>query len=174
MASTLEQIEGEIWPEPDFHSHLVTTCYALRKKPIDQFSVEDLRIMIGQNFGVSHLFLYALKVLRDNPLAAGDFYEGDLLKSVLSSDFVRTSTNDLVLEELGTLCSIALDKAVEQIDEDISFSFGGMPPSDFGIDEATMAEMRANKLLELEKQQPWRTVFKFMRERGLPVGLAPV
>jgi len=173
MAGTLEQIEGEVWPEPSFDSHLVTTCHALRKKPIDQFTVEDLRIMIGQNFGVEHLFPYALKVLRSNPLVAGDFYEGDLLKSVLCSDFIRTSDDIHIFQELEALCSLAFDEGVRQIDEDISLTFFGMPPSDFGVDEARVADLRANKLLELEKHQPWTTVLEFMRERGLPVDLSP-
>jgi CDI immunity proteins len=49
MEQTLEQLENEVWGEPEFHSHLVLTCHSLRKKPIDQFTVEDLRIMLGQD-----------------------------------------------------------------------------------------------------------------------------
>ncbi len=44
---TLEELEGVVWDEPDSASHLVTTCHALRRKPLGDFSVEDLRIMIG-------------------------------------------------------------------------------------------------------------------------------
>lgn len=48
--------------------------------------MEDLRIMIGQNIGLCYLMPLAIKVLEENILAEGDFYGGDLLKSVLTSD----------------------------------------------------------------------------------------
>lgn len=48
---TVEQLEGNIWGELECRSYLVTTCHRLRKKPIDQFNVEDVRIIIGQDIG---------------------------------------------------------------------------------------------------------------------------
>lgn len=83
MKQTIEQLEGEIWGEPEFQSHLVTTCHRLRKKPIDDFTVEDLRIMVGQNIGVKYLLPLALDILETKPLVEGNFYQGDLLKAVI-------------------------------------------------------------------------------------------
>lgn len=40
--------------------------------------------MIGQNIGLKYLIPLALAELEKNILAAGDFYEGDLLKAVLT------------------------------------------------------------------------------------------
>jgi hypothetical protein len=40
---TLDELEGVVWGEPTFDSYLVTTCHRLRTKPVDEFSVEDLR-----------------------------------------------------------------------------------------------------------------------------------
>lgn len=51
---TLQELEGQIWGEPNFSSHLVTTCYELRKKPIVDFTVEDLRIMMNKDFWISN------------------------------------------------------------------------------------------------------------------------
>jgi hypothetical protein len=84
--STLEELEGVRWGEPEFESHLVVTCHRLRKKPVDAFSIEDLRIIIGQNIGLPHLLPCAATVLEANPLAQGDFYPGDLLSAVLHAD----------------------------------------------------------------------------------------
>jgi hypothetical protein len=81
-AKTLDQLEGFVWGEPKFDSYLVTTCHRLRSKPIDEFSVEDLRIMIGQRIGLPHLVPLAVATLERDPLAEGDFYPGDLLASV--------------------------------------------------------------------------------------------
>jgi CDI immunity proteins len=83
---TLDQLDPPAWGEPDFHSHLVRTCHALRRKPIREFVVEDLRIMIGQEIGLPWLVPLALEVLEQNPLAEGDYYPGDLLRSVLTVD----------------------------------------------------------------------------------------
>ncbi|MFQ6552661.1 contact-dependent growth inhibition system immunity protein [Aestuariibius insulae] len=79
---TLEELEGEIWPEPGFKSYLTTTCYQLRKKKLAEFTVEDLRIMLGQSIGARHLLPKALIVLKENPFADGDFFEGDLLGAI--------------------------------------------------------------------------------------------
>jgi hypothetical protein len=48
MSNTIEQLEGQVWGESKYDSHVVTNSHRLRKKPIDQFSAEDLRFMIGQ------------------------------------------------------------------------------------------------------------------------------
>jgi hypothetical protein len=58
-------------------------CHALRRKPIDEFTVEDLRLMIQQQIGLRFLVPIALQHLREDPLAEGDFYPGDLLAAIL-------------------------------------------------------------------------------------------
>lgn len=68
------------------NSYLIVTCNNLYKKEINLFEVEDLRIMISQNIGLQYLVPLAFEVLEQNIFAEGDFYEGDLLKSVLTSD----------------------------------------------------------------------------------------
>ncbi len=82
---TLDDLEGAVWGEPTFDSHLVTTCHRLRTKPVDDFSVEDLRMMIGQQIGLPHLIPPAVVALERDPLAEGDYYPGDLLVSVIGA-----------------------------------------------------------------------------------------
>ncbi len=74
MEQTLEQLENEVWGEPEYHSHLVLTCHSLRKKPIDQFTVEDLRIMIGQNFGTKYSMPQALNIIRIRTTKLGPLF----------------------------------------------------------------------------------------------------
>ncbi|MDF7820499.1 contact-dependent growth inhibition system immunity protein [Runella sp. MFBS21] len=84
---TLEELENEVWSdEMKEETYLIQTCAQLRKKRLVDFTTEDLRIMIGQRIGLLYLIPLALEVLHSNVLAAGDFYEGDLLVSVLRSD----------------------------------------------------------------------------------------
>jgi hypothetical protein len=71
MKKSIEELENSVWPEPEWDSHLVTECNRLKKKPIDEFTVEDLRIMIGQNTGTEHLLPIAVDVIEKNPWAEG-------------------------------------------------------------------------------------------------------
>lgn len=83
---TLEKIEQHDWGDPTVDTYLVTTCHRLRRKPLDQFTVEDLRIMIGQKISLPILIPIAVEVLEADPLAEGDYFPGDLLAMVLSVD----------------------------------------------------------------------------------------
>lgn len=85
---TLENLEKKIWPSlsPDEGSHLIKTCNLLRKKQLKDFTTEDLRIMIGQDIGLKYLIPIAINLLNTDILAEGDYYQGDLLNSVLKSD----------------------------------------------------------------------------------------
>ncbi len=80
---TLDQLEEVEWGPPSYNSNLVATCHRLRTKPIGEFSAEDLRIMIGQKVGLFFLVPLALGVIEEDALAEGDFYPGDLLRSLL-------------------------------------------------------------------------------------------
>lgn len=82
---SLESLEKKTWPElsSDNDSYLIKTCNSLRKKQVQDFTTEDLRIMIGQEIGLYFLMPLAIETLTDNLFAEGDYYEGDLLKSVL-------------------------------------------------------------------------------------------
>ncbi|WP_196255855.1 contact-dependent growth inhibition system immunity protein [Micromonospora sp. WMMC415] len=82
--TTIEQLEREVWPDPGPDAtSLVRRCVELRRKPLAEFTVEDLRIMLGQEIGVPALLPRAVQVLLRDPLAEGDYYAGDLLSNVL-------------------------------------------------------------------------------------------
>ena len=80
---TLSELESQDWGPPTFASHLVSTIHRLRHKPLGQFTIEDLRIIIGQNIGLEYLVPIAIERLQEDPFVEGDFYRGDLLVSVL-------------------------------------------------------------------------------------------
>jgi len=86
---TLSQLETKKWmdktPSED-DSYVVRNSYKLFHKPLDEFDVEDLRFIIGQNIGLKFTVPLALETLKTNPFAEGDYYEGDLLKNVLEVD----------------------------------------------------------------------------------------
>ena len=80
---SLQELEKCDWGEASYSSYLVGTCHQLRRKPLVEFTVEDLRIMIGQQISLPILVPLAVEALEINPLAEGDFYAGDLLSAVL-------------------------------------------------------------------------------------------
>ena len=86
LDKSLQELEQSDWGEPTYDSHLAPTVHRLRRVPLREFSVEDLRIMIGQSIGLPYLVPLPLEHLRENPLAEGDFYPGDLLKNILTAD----------------------------------------------------------------------------------------
>lgn len=100
---SLENLEKDYWGEPDYESHLVKTCHQLRKKPPKNFEIEDLRIMIGQNIGLKFLVPIAIEELKENIHAEGDYYEGDLLKSVLTSEVSFWTERVDLLDKLDRL-----------------------------------------------------------------------
>ena len=84
---TLERLDPPAWgPAPPDATFLVRRCHELRHKPIADFTVDDLRLMIGQSIALEHLVPVALEQLQCDPLVSGDFYAGDLLGTVLRVD----------------------------------------------------------------------------------------
>jgi hypothetical protein len=81
---TLDEIEGRGWGDvPAAASRLVRTVHALRRKPIGQFGVEELRVLLSQQVSSDILVPHALDALERSPFAEGDYYPGDLLVAVL-------------------------------------------------------------------------------------------
>src|SRR3954469_2154107 len=88
MSTTIEDIEGDVWPEPEWQSGLVLAAHALRKKPLSELTPNDLRVAFSQQIGADLVKARALEVLEHDP-AAGDLYEGDLLLAVMHSSQFR-------------------------------------------------------------------------------------
>jgi len=81
--ATLEELEGDIWAAPENTTRLIETCHRLRKEEIEEFSIENFRILLGQGIGIDHLAPLALIILEREPLVSGDFYPGDLLSALV-------------------------------------------------------------------------------------------
>jgi hypothetical protein len=108
---TLEQLEERPWGTPDFDSGLVSTCHRLWTKPVSEFTVADLQIMIGQGIGLTHLVPRALQILEKDAFAEGDYYAGDLLTSAIHADSFLVSRPEW-LERLLRVVERALDRSV--------------------------------------------------------------
>jgi hypothetical protein len=109
--SSIEELEGDRWPEPELDSHLVLECHRLRRLQLRLFTVENLRIMLGQDIGSRYLVPIALEHLEADPFVMGDFYPGDLLCSVLSLPHEFWSANSQLRTRVAAVAARAIDRA---------------------------------------------------------------
>jgi len=120
---TLEQLEKDVWGPDTYGSKLTSTIHRLRKKVLNDFSIEDLRITIGQQEGLPYLVPLAIEVLKEDISAEGDFYEGDLLKAVLTVDPKFWKENREYWETVHFLIKTKKQKVKQmEIDTDIFYT----------------------------------------------------
>ncbi|MCH5688927.1 contact-dependent growth inhibition system immunity protein [Niabella sp. W65] len=80
---SIEELECDIWKDTEYPTELIRRSYELRKVPITNLDIDDLRLLIGQQIGLKYIVPLALRALSKDILAEGNYYPGDLLKSVL-------------------------------------------------------------------------------------------
>lgn len=78
---TLDQLEGTP-ATPPTGSIQADRAAALRRVPLAELSIEDLRVLITTEQGLPHVVPRALEILAANPDAAGGRFPGDLLAAV--------------------------------------------------------------------------------------------
>jgi CDI immunity proteins len=82
---SLESLEKQNYGlVPDDESSIISRMRILRKRAINEFSLDDLRFMILQEVGLKYLLTEAISLLEKDLLTEGNYYEGDLLNAVLS------------------------------------------------------------------------------------------
>ena len=116
LNATLEELDGDDWGTPPYDSSLVSNCHRLRRVQLKDFSIEDLRIMIGQEIGLKYLLPIAFVELEKDPFAEGDFYPGDLLKNVLGVSREFWQQHSELQERMDAIVERARAK-LENLDE---------------------------------------------------------
>ena len=91
----------------------------LRTTPLKDFSVEDLRIMIGQKISLPILIPLALETLKDDPFAEGDYFPGDLLMNVLKLSDVFWCDHQAYRKIVDSVIMDALAKSREDVPTDV-------------------------------------------------------
>ena len=101
---SLETLENRSWGDAsEAPTNLVKRCIQLSKIPIADFSPSDLRLMIGQQFGLPYLIPLALEKLQENIFIDADFYKGDLLSNILNVDTSFWNDNENFWTQLNNL-----------------------------------------------------------------------
>jgi len=104
-------------PQENPPARLVKRCEELCQIPLIEYTIEDLRLMISQEFGLSYLIPLAVEKLQTDLFAEGDLYPGDLLASVLKIDPSFWHKNQELWVEINELIKT---RKVEVIAEGIS------------------------------------------------------
>ncbi|MBZ4187805.1 contact-dependent growth inhibition system immunity protein [Niabella beijingensis] len=102
---SIEELEGNVWKNREFPTELVKRSFELRKIPVNNLDIDDLRLLIGQQIGLKYVVPLALNVLSNDILAGGNYYPGDLLKSVLEIPMDFWELNESELVKLSSILS---------------------------------------------------------------------
>ncbi|HYF68440.1 MAG TPA: contact-dependent growth inhibition system immunity protein [Ohtaekwangia sp.] len=101
---TIESLENRNFGNPsEAPTNMVKRCLELCKVPLNNFTVEDLRLMIEQDFSPRCLVPLAIEHLRTDVFAEGDFFPGDLLKTILLIDINFWKENKSLWIEIDDL-----------------------------------------------------------------------
>ncbi len=101
---SIKQLEKDYSKDPtEFPTQLVENCYNYRKIPLQELTIEQIRLLISQKIGIEYLTEIALEKLDENILAEGAIYEGDLLEAVsrIPSEFWAEKAKEF--QKLGRL-----------------------------------------------------------------------
>jgi hypothetical protein len=112
----LDVLDPPAWgPAPPDATVLIKRCHELRTKPLRDFTVEDLRVMIDQQVALGRMVALSLDRLQPDSFVE-DGFPGDLLASVLQVDAV-------FWEESPDL-DIEVRKLAERLDEQLELEPG--------------------------------------------------
>ena len=103
MNSSLEELQNCVWKKPEYNSALITNCHRLRKIPLKDLSIENIRMLVGQKIGLKYLVPLALESLENNYFCSGDFYNGDLLYAVLGIESDYWDKNYILFQRLSAI-----------------------------------------------------------------------
>lgn len=84
---SIENLEKDFWGKaPKNATPLVEKVHRLRTIQIEKLEPKDVRLLIGQRVGLKVLIPIALDILRHDLFVETDFYNGDLLQTMMQVD----------------------------------------------------------------------------------------
>ncbi len=80
---SIEELSGYCWLESDFGSHVVMTSHAMRRKPLDELSLEDIRMGTMQHIGPTYLIPVAIEAVENDPMAESFNFPAEITLQLL-------------------------------------------------------------------------------------------
>lgn len=119
---TLEQIDGHNWGSPDTApTGMVARCLRLRRTPLKDITLGDLRLLVSQQIGLRTLVPTALRLVSEEPLLEAELYPGDLLSALLRIDKDYWSKTAVERDQLVLVAQAAMLTGGRIADECRSF-----------------------------------------------------
>jgi hypothetical protein len=119
---TLQQLDGRDWGDPQTApTGMVARCLRLRRTPLRDFTLGDLRLLVGQKIGLETIVPRALQHLLSEPLVETEYYPGDLLSVLLLVDEAYWSDHSVELEQLVLIARLVTPTNDKVADEQQAF-----------------------------------------------------
>ena len=84
---TIQSLDQKDYGDPNHApTPMVKRCLELCRTPLNEFAVEDVRLMIGQEFSLKYFVPLAIEFITRDILVEGEYYPGDLLTNILQID----------------------------------------------------------------------------------------
>lgn len=123
---TIEQLENDIWPEPDSDSSgLILRCHKYRKTPIDQLAVDEICTLLNQRIGVKFLIPTVINLLSTDILMEG-LYRGQLCESSLKIDRNTWNSQPQYFDSFLKLVDENRQQIVEELGDRISYKINAL------------------------------------------------
>ncbi|HTR30796.1 MAG TPA: contact-dependent growth inhibition system immunity protein [Puia sp.] len=101
---TIQSLDKKDYGDPQHGTTpMVRRCLELCRTPISEFTVDDLRLMIGQGFSLKYLMPLAIEQLNLDILVEANYFPGDLLTIVLQVDLNFWRENELLWRKIFEL-----------------------------------------------------------------------
>jgi hypothetical protein len=126
MGSAFSNATGET-------SYLIKRVEELCNTPISEFEIEDFRLLINQGIALNYLVSPAIDILSNNLFAEGDYYEGELLKSILTINEsiwkeqpnLKEKLKQILLKDFYIIETLGLSDSIKMSLNDLVKSFRG-------------------------------------------------
>ena len=118
QTKSIEQLENDYWKEPsEFSTNLIERCFEYRKVAISELTIEQIRLLISQEIGTEYLMEIVLEILKQNIVAEGDLYEGDLLVAVSKIPTEFWSNNSVEFLNFKNIVELNKEKIISELGE---------------------------------------------------------
>ena len=115
--STLDELEGPGWKDPDYPSARVQRIRALGNGPLRELTSADYRLIISQQRALATLVPLAIELLDDDPLLESEYFPGDLLEAVVGVNAAFWETRPDLHSQARKVLAGAIARMAE-LDED--------------------------------------------------------
>ena len=90
LDKTMTQLLEIVWTKDNIptedDSNVVRRHYSVTLKKLKDFSNEDVRFCLSQEIGLTYVVPLAIEILREDILAEGHMYPGDIVSNLLNVD----------------------------------------------------------------------------------------